>query len=152
MAIAGFWIFITHLLTGKMPLFRPQMLADRNLMTGTLFLFILGLVMMASMALLSPMLQNLYGYPVLETGMLLAARGLGVMVAMAASGRMMEKIDPRLMVFAGFVMMALSLWYMTGWSLEMDWHPVVWTGLLPEIGSASCRERVCQYVLVSGVA
>src|SRR3546814_1875244 len=66
--------------------------------------------------------------------MLLAARGLGVMVAMAASGRMMEKIDPRLMVFAGFVMMALSLWYMTGWSLEMDWHPVVWTGLLQGVG------------------
>src|SRR3546814_15017713 len=80
------------------------------------------------------MLQNLYGYPVLETGMLLAARGLGVMVAMAASGRMMEEIDPRLMVFAGFVMMALSLWYMTGWSLEMDWHPVVWTGLLQGVG------------------
>src|SRR3546814_2156785 len=79
----------------------------------TLFLFILGLVMMASMDLLPPMLQNLYGYPVLETGMLLAARGLGVMVAMAASGRMMEKIDHRLMVFAGFVMMALTLWYMT---------------------------------------
>src|SRR3546814_2253843 len=58
-----------------------------------------------------------------------AASRVGVMVAMAASGRMMEKIDPRLMVFAGFVMMALSLWYMTGWSLEMDWHPVVWTGL-----------------------
>src|SRR3546814_15119926 len=119
-AIAGFWIFITHLLTGKMPLFRPQMLADRNLMTGTLFLFILGLVMMASMALLPPMLQNLYGYQVLETGMLLAVRGLGVMVAMAASGRMMEKIDPRLMVFAGF-----------------------------EIGKASSRERVCQYVSTS---
>src|SRR3546814_21195635 len=76
----AFWIVITNLLTGKMPLFRPQMLADRNLMTGTLFLFIRGLVMMASMALLPPMLQNLYGYPGLETGMLLAARGLGVMV------------------------------------------------------------------------
>src|SRR3546814_19550647 len=66
--------------------------------------------------------------------MLLAARGLGVMVAMAASGRMMEQIDPRLMVFAGFVMMALTLWYMTGCSLVMDWHPVVCTGLLLGVG------------------
>src|SRR3546814_2955480 len=38
------------------------------------------------------------------------------------------------MLFGGFVMMAVSLWYKTGWSLEIDWHPVVWTGLLQGVG------------------
>ncbi|MCF8709609.1 DHA2 family efflux MFS transporter permease subunit [Rhizorhapis sp. SPR117] len=133
-AASCFWMFVVHLLTNRNPIFPPEMLADRNLVTGTLFLFILGLVIMAGMALLPPMMQNLYGYPVLDTGVLLASRGVGVVITMALAGRLTDKVEPRLLFLVGFILMATSLWYMTSWSLEMDWHPIVWSGLLQGLG------------------
>ncbi|MBB4641697.1 DHA2 family efflux MFS transporter permease subunit [Rhizorhapis suberifaciens] len=133
-AAAAFWMFIIHLATGRNPIFRPAMLADRNLLTGTLFLFIIGLVALASMALLPPMLQGIYNYPVLDTGLLLATRGLGVFVTMAIAGRVLGKVDTRLLALIGFLLLAVSLYSMTGWSLNMDWKPIVTSGIIQGLG------------------
>ena len=133
-AAGFFWMFVIHLLNGRFPLFRPHMLADGNLMTGTLFLFIMGLVPMAGMALLPALMQTLLGYPVLYTGELLASRGVGVLITMAITGRLMHRVDPRILVFCGFALVAWSLRDMAAWSLDMDWRPIVWSGLLQGFG------------------
>jgi DHA2 family multidrug resistance protein len=133
-AAGSFWLFLVHMLTGKAPLFRPEMLADRNFLAGLLYLFILGLILMAAMALMPPMLQGLFGYPVVDTGILLAARGVGVVITMAISARLTERFDPRLLVFTGFVVTSYSLWQMTGWTLEMDWRPIVLSGFIQGLG------------------
>lgn len=130
----SFWMFLVHMLTGKAPLFRPEMLADRNFLTGLLFLFVLGLVLLAAMALMPPMMQVLFGYPVVDTGFLLAARGVGVVITMSISARLTEKLDPRVLVFAGFALTACSLWQMTAWSLDMDWRPIVISGFVQGLG------------------
>ena len=133
-AVGALWMFIIHLATGREPIFRPGMMADRNLVTGTFFLFILGLVLTAGMALLPPLLQGIYGYPVMDTGILLASRGFGVLLTMGMAGRLLDKVDPRLMVFMGFGIGALSLYMMTGWSLDMDWWPIVSSGFVQGLG------------------
>lgn len=134
LAVTGLWMFGVHMMTARRPLFPAGMMQDRNLVTGTLFMFVMGLVMMAAMALLPPMLQNLFGYPVLDTGVLLSARGVGVLIAMGIAGRITTLVDPRLLVGLGFAIMAGSLWMMTGWSLEMDWRPIVFTGFIQGLG------------------
>lgn len=133
-AAGSLWMFLVHLLTGKNPLFQPDMLADRNFTTGLLFMLVLGLVLMAGMALMPPMMQGLFGYPVIDTGLLLAARGVGVVVTMGIAARLSERLDPRLLVFAGFTTVAYSLWQMTGWSLEMDWRPIMLSGFVQGLG------------------
>ena len=127
-------MFGVHMMTARKPLFPRAMMRDRNLVMGTVFMFVMGLVMMAAMALLPPMLQNLFGYPVLDTGILLSARGVGVLVTMAIAGRITGMVDPRILVGAGFAIMAGSLWMMTGWSLDMDWHPIVISGFVQGLG------------------
>jgi DHA2 family multidrug resistance protein len=131
---AAFWMFVVHLLTSEKPLFPTAMLRDRNLMTGALFMFVMGIVMMAAMALLPPMLQSLFAYPVLDTGILLSARGVGVLITMAIAGRITGMVDPRLLIGSGFMIPAGSLWLMTGWSLDMDWRPVVLSGFIQGLG------------------
>lgn len=133
-AIAFFWMFVVHLLTGRNPLFHREMMADRNLLMGMLFLFINGLIMMSGMALLPTMLQNVYGNPVLAAGTLLAARGIGVFVGMWLASRVADRTDPRAMVMFGFALVALSLWQMVHWSLEIDGQVVVMSGLLQGLG------------------
>lgn len=133
-ALAAFWIFLVHILTGKKAIFDRTMLANRNLLTGLLFMVIVGITTMAPMALLPPMLQQLFGYPVIDTGMLLAPRGVGVLLMMAVAGQLMGRIDPRYLIGVGMVVSAFSLWQMAHWSLEMSWHSVVLSGFIQGLG------------------
>ncbi|QUT07971.1 DHA2 family efflux MFS transporter permease subunit [Sphingobium phenoxybenzoativorans] len=133
-AAAAFWMFGVHAFTAKSPLFPKDLWRDRNMVSGAIFMFVLGVLTMSAMALLPPMLQSLFGYPVMETGTLLASRGMGVLITMFLVGRISHFVDLRLMVFVGFVICAGSLWMMTGWSLEMDWVPVVESGFVQGLG------------------
>jgi MFS transporter, DHA2 family, multidrug resistance protein len=133
-SLSAFWMFGIHMITAKAPLFRREVLRDRNLVSGAVFLTVLGLLTMSAMALLPSMLQSLFGYPVLETGTLLASRGVGVLLTMFIVARISHLIDLRLMVLAGYTMCAVSLWMMTGWSLNMDKWPVVGSGFVQGLG------------------
>ncbi len=132
--IAAFWMFAVHLFTSPHPLFPPIMLRNRNLMTGTLFMFILGVVMFSAMALLPSLLQNLFGYPVVDTGLILSARGVGVLITMGLAGRLVGVVDARILVASGFAIAALSMWLMTGWSLGQNWVPFVTNGFIQGLG------------------
>jgi DHA2 family multidrug resistance protein len=79
-------------------------------------MFAIGLVLLASSALLAPYVQTMAGYPVWQAGLLMAPRGLGTMLAMLFAGRMSDKADPRVLMLVGILMLAWSLWEMTGWT------------------------------------
>lgn len=133
-AVIGLWMFTVHVLTAKKPLFAPEMLRDRNFITASAFMFIIGMIMLAALAVLPSLLEGIYGYTVTDTGVLLAARGVGVLIAMSQAQRIMSIIDARLQVAIGMLISAGSLWYMTGWTIEMSWEPIVISGLVQGIG------------------
>lgn len=116
-------------------MFERSLWRNRNLVTALAFMQVVGVVMMATMALLPPMLQSLYGYPVIDTGLLMMPRGIGVLVTMGLSARLVARgVDPRLLVGAGFAMAAWSLYDMTTWSLEMGSTPFIVAGLVQGLG------------------
>src|SRR3546814_20873084 len=67
-SVACLWMFVIQLLTGRNTLFDRKMLADSNLLTALGFMVVIGRVMFASMALLPPLLQRLFDWPVLDPG------------------------------------------------------------------------------------
>jgi len=133
-AVACLWMFVIHMFTARAPLFSRKMLADRNLVTAMGFMIVVGLVMFASMALLPPMLQRLFGWPVIDTGWALAVRGVGILFSMAVAGQLLGKIDARWLVSTGLAIAGYSLWQMSHWSLAMGMQPVVISGLVQGIG------------------
>lgn len=133
-SIAAFWIFTIQMATSKNGLFTREMLANRSFATSLVFMVVIGIVMFANMALLPPMMQNLFGYPVIDTGLLLAPRGVGILLSMAVAGRLVGKIDERLLVGTGLSITAFSMWQMCQWSIEMDWRPFVISGLVQGLG------------------
>ncbi|HEY4375410.1 MAG TPA: DHA2 family efflux MFS transporter permease subunit, partial [Burkholderiales bacterium] len=136
--IAGlaFYLFIVHMLTtDKKPFLSPELFKDRNYLTGNIFIFIVGVVLFATLALLPPLLQDLMHYPVVLTGMVTAPRGLGTLLAMFVVSRMMGKIDARLIIAVGFAITAASLWWMTNFYLQMDKYPVIWSGFIQGLGT-----------------
>jgi DHA2 family multidrug resistance protein len=133
-AIAAAWMFVVHLATAKNPLFERSMFADRNFSTGLLFMAVTGVLLLAGLALLPPMLQNLYGYSVLQSGYLTAPRGVGTLISMLLAGRLTGKIDSRLLVGIGVALMGISLWMMTGFALEQPSNPVIMSGVVQGLG------------------
>jgi DHA2 family multidrug resistance protein len=115
-AIIGFYYFFAHSLTTAKPFIQFAIFRDRNFVGGCVFMTIMGLVLYSTMALSSPYLQNVIGYPILTAGVLLAARGVGTFVAMMLVGRVMKHVEARILIIAGMALMSLSLFFMTGWT------------------------------------
>ena len=134
-ALAAAWLFFVQLLTAKSPMFDRALFLNRNLLTGIGFMLVIGVLMTATLALLPPMLQSLYGYPVLDAGILLMPRGIGIVASMYVAGQLMKRqVDPRLMVGTGLLVAAWSLYDMTGWTIQMGARPFVVTGFIQGIG------------------
>jgi DHA2 family multidrug resistance protein len=135
-AAVAFYLFVIHMLTTtEAPFISPALFKDRNFLTGTIFVFIAGVVLFATLALLPPLMQNLLNYPVVLTGLLTAPRGLGMLASIFFMGRMMSRFDVRLVIAMGFALTAFSLWQMSHLYLQMDSSIIVWSGIVQGIGS-----------------
>jgi DHA2 family multidrug resistance protein len=134
LAIGAGWMFIVHMLTAEHPLFDRAMFKDRNFATSVLFMAVTGILLLAGLALLPPLLQNMYGYSVLQSGFLTAPRGVGTLFSMLIAGRMTGKIDARILVGIGVVLMGVSLYMMTGFAIEQPSRPVIVSGVVQGLG------------------
>jgi DHA2 family multidrug resistance protein len=129
------WMAIIHLATAKEPLFDRALWRDANFTVTLLIMLVLGLSAYATLALLPPMLQGLLGYSVLTSGTVVAPRGIGVMMCMLVTGRLARKgVDLRMMVAAGFSIIAFSMFEMASWSLGVDMRHIVITGVIQGVG------------------
>jgi len=130
----GIYLFLAHMLTSTRPFIPPGIFADRNLLFGLILMFVIGAVLLASSALLPPFLQNLAGYSVYQTGMLMAPRGFGTMFAMMFAGRVALRVDPRLLMTAGAGMLSWSMWAMAGWTPQIDDWTLIGVTFIQGIG------------------
>jgi DHA2 family multidrug resistance protein len=128
------YMFIVHMMTAEHPFLEPALFKDRNFVAGLLLIFVVGIILLATLSLLPPFLQNLMGYPVLTTGYLLAPRGLGTMMAMFVVGRLIGRFDVRLLVLIGLCLTALSLFEMAGFTTEVSAWTIVRTGIMQGLG------------------
>lgn len=134
LAFACFWMFLVHARSAKTPFVDLSLFKDRNFASGSVFIFIVGIVLLATLALLPPFLQQLMGYPVMTTGLVLAPRGVGTMISMIVVGRILGKVDARLPILAGLMLTALSLHQMAGFTMEVSIHDIVVSGLIQGAG------------------
>lgn len=134
LAIGAFWMFLVHTITAQHPLWDRKLFADRNFASALVFMVITGVLLLAGLALLPPLLQNLYGYSVLQSGFLTAPRGIGTLISMLIAGRLTGKMDARILVAAGVVLMGVSLWLMTGFAIDQPSRPVIFSGVVQGLG------------------
>ncbi len=132
----AFYLFAVHTVTSTRPTFvSPALFRDRNFLTGNVFIFVVGVVLFATLALLPPLLQDLLNYPVVTTGLLTAPRGIGTFIAMFLVARLIGIVDGRVIIAGGFALTAVSSWQMTGFDLQMGSSIIFWSGLLQGLGT-----------------
>lgn len=135
LAAVAFYMFVVHLFTSsKTPFLNVKMFHDKNFVVGLLFSFIMGVILLATMTLLPPFLQDLMGYPVLDTGLVLSPRGFGTMAGMIIVGKIANRIDLRVLISIGLMMVILSMWEMTQFSVEITNWQIIKTGLIQGFG------------------
>jgi MFS transporter, DHA2 family, multidrug resistance protein len=133
-ALSAFWMFLVHSRTIDHPLFEPKLFRDPNFLMGVAFMVVLGVTNVALSAVLPTLLQTVYGYSVIDTGLLMAPRGVGVFLTMLVTNRLLRNMDTRLQMSIGYAGAALSLWMMTRWSLDMGSDQIVLSGFVQGLG------------------
>ncbi len=133
-AAAAFWMFVVHMFTSSNPLISPGTFRDTNFVVGLAIMFLLGVVILATMALLPTFLQTLLGYPVQVAGWLLAPRGLGTMLGMYMIGQLSRIIPPHRIIGLGVILMAGSLWQMSGFNFNTSVTEIAVSGLIQGFG------------------
>jgi DHA2 family multidrug resistance protein len=105
----GLYFFFAHSLTTSAPFIRFEMFRDRNFASACLFMVVIGVVLFGTMALVTPFMQNISGYPILTAGMLLAGRGIGTLIAMIVVARLLKFVEARWLVLIGLLLAAGTL-------------------------------------------
>jgi DHA2 family multidrug resistance protein len=131
----AFYIFLVHSFTAKRSFINLRLFRDSNFVFGSVLGFFLGGLMYGVLALLAPMLAELMNYPIEFVGLVTTPRGFGTMVAIFLAGRLINRMDGRLMIFIGLALCGWSTWIMAHFSLQMDSWPVIASGFIQGLGA-----------------
>jgi DHA2 family multidrug resistance protein len=132
---AAFYLFLVHTFTTRGPSFvNPRLFLDRNFSVSMFFIFIIGVTYLASLALMTPYLQTLMGYPVITAGIVMGPRGLGTMLCMFIVGRLIGKVDTRWLLSLGLGLTAWAMYDMTGWTPDVSQWTIVSVGFIQGAG------------------
>jgi MFS transporter, DHA2 family, multidrug resistance protein len=124
----GFYLYLVHVLTAKAHFLDKALFKDRNFVLSAIMYFAFGFVLLPTIALTSPMLDELLNYPADTTGYLSIPRSIALVGALLLTGRVAAWIDSRLLVIGGMALVIYANWRMLGYSPQMDWRPVVEAG------------------------
>jgi MFS transporter, DHA2 family, multidrug resistance protein len=134
LSATAFYFFIAHMLTTPRPFISIEIFRDRNYVIGLFFMFVCGVLLVASMALMAPFLQGVMGYPIIDTGLLLGTRGIGMAISMLVAGRLLMRVGPRVLIFFGLLFCTISLYYTIDFAPDTATHTIVWTSILQGMG------------------
>jgi DHA2 family multidrug resistance protein len=133
-AASAFYLFIVHTFTAKKPFVRPELFRDRNFAAGVVFVSIVGLTYYSSLALQPPYLQELMNYPVVTAGLVMGPRGIGTMASMLIVGRLVGRVDTRILLGVGLGLTAWSFNTMTGWTPDVSESSIIGVGMVQGVG------------------
>src|SRR3989454_12108949 len=126
-AIVGF--LIRELLAAE-PILDLSVFNDRNFAVGTMCIALVGLGLNSSVLLVALYTQKILAWDAWNAGLVLAPGGLGTMVALLISGRLVARADQRLMLAGGCLLNAVATTMMASVTLSMDYWSLAWPRFL----------------------
>lgn len=138
LSAVGLIVLIIWELRAAHPIIDLRALRDRNLAVCTLLMFGFGMALYGSMVVYPIMLQTLFGYTAMLSGLVLSPGALATLLLLPISGRLIGVLDTRWLIGFGFLTVALGLLMMTGFNLEADFYTVMWPRIVLGVGLAFC--------------
>ena len=135
LSIVGFLGFAYHSMTSKGDLvFNPRIFLDRNFTTSTLVIAAFGLGLYGMMVLQPIMLESLMGIPTFTSGLLMAPRAVASMLSMFIVGKLVNRVDPRVLIMIGISLSTLGTYGATHYNLNVDNFWLIWPVVVQGLG------------------
>jgi DHA2 family multidrug resistance protein len=126
-------LFVWRELRTRRPAVDLRLLGNLTFASGTLIGGGLGIGLYASLFLLPLFLQQLLGYPALDSGLALMPRSLAMALTMPVAGRLYNRLGPRSLIATGLLINAWSFWALSRLSLDIGYwqifFPQLWQGI-----------------------
>jgi DHA2 family multidrug resistance protein len=126
---------VVHMLTTRHPFMSPAIFTDRNFLLGSIMMALISTLLNSIVPLMTNMMQQLLGYPVMLTGILALPRAAGNMVTILLAGRMVAILGARPLIFVGMSIMIVSFTILSGISLESGKETLALVAFLQGCGS-----------------
>jgi MFS transporter, DHA2 family, multidrug resistance protein len=130
LAVAMLVGFVIREFLAEEPILDLRVFRDRNFGVSSLAIFLIGLGFNSSLLLVALYTQKILGYDAWTAGLTLAPGGLGTMIALMISGRLVSRVDQRLMLAFGCLLQAAALGLMTHVTSTMDFWSLAWPRFL----------------------
>jgi len=115
------------------PIVRLKVFRNRNFLVGTSLVTLLGVVLYSAVTLQPLFLQTQMGYPAFQAGWAVSPRGAGALIIMPIIGYLASRVDNRLLISAGFVVLGTAMYIFGSLNLQISvWDfvwPTFWTGV-----------------------
>jgi len=124
-ATVGLVCFIWRELSITKPAVDLRLFKDANFVTGTFLGGIFGIALYGCLFLLPLFLQELMGYPALNSGLTLMPRSLAMALTMPIAGRMYNRCGARLLVSIGMLISGYSFWQLSRLNLDIGYMDIL---------------------------
>ena len=129
--------FVIRELTAPVPAVDLTLFKDRVFLSGTIIGALMFAILMSITFLLPLFMQQLLGFPALDSGIALMPRALAMMIGIPIVGRLYNKVEPRILVIIGVVLVSLSAVLMSRYTLATSSRSVVLAIMIQGFGFAS---------------
>jgi DHA2 family multidrug resistance protein len=131
------WVFIVNSFTSKVPFVDPAIFRDKNYVSGIVLRMLFGMLLFGSLVLIPPFLQKQAGYPIVDSGIIMASRGAGAMVSAMMVGRLIKLVDPRKVIVFGMLLSAITMWQFSNYTNDVVLNEVLVNNFLQGV-ALSC--------------
>jgi DHA2 family multidrug resistance protein len=134
LAAAGILFFIWRELSYRKPAVDLSLFKDANFAIGTFLGGIFGIALYGSLFLLPLFLQEILGYPALDSGLALMPRSIAMAFTMPITGRLYNRCGPRLLVGIGMLVSGFSFWQLSRLNLGVGFWDIFVPQALQGVG------------------
>src|SRR3569833_1027480 len=130
LSVACFAAFVIRELRTDHPIVNLRILKNRNFVAGIVLITCLGGVLYGTTAALPIFLKTMMGYPALQSGYALSPRGIGALITTAIVGRLIGKVPNRVLIAIGFVLLAISSFWLGNIDMQISVWNIIWPSVL----------------------
>ena len=126
--------FFCRVLSAEEPIVDIRTFADRNFGVGCLISFCVGIGLYGLTYMYPRYLAEVRGYSALMIGETMFVSGITMFITAPIVGRLMQRVDLRLIIAAGLIIFALGSYQMTWITREYDFYELLVPQILRGIG------------------
>jgi DHA2 family multidrug resistance protein len=133
-SISSLIMFILVELFAENPIVNLRTFGNLSFSTGNIILFLLYFSLFGAIVLLPIYLQTLMGYTSFLAGLALAPGGIATMIAMPIAGKLVTKINPKIILAFGMATLGYSVHLMAQFNLLADFGTIIWPRVVMGVG------------------